>query len=110
MKTKDKIIDYFNELPEVIRLKELEPYIKNNEDINNKFKYMKDLQKKMVASREFDLINQYNEYKKEYEMVKEELLNMQFVDEYLELVDYGNQLLNNLSNEINYLIDKEINN
>ncbi len=110
MKTKDKIIDYFNELPEVIRLKELEPYIKNNEDINNKFKYMKDLQKKMVASREFDLINQYNEYKKEYEMVKEELLNMPFVDEYLELVDYVNQLLNNLSNEINYLIDKEINN
>jgi len=110
LKTKDKIIDYFNELPEVIRLKELEPYIKNNEDINNKFKYMKDLQKKMVASREFDLINQYNEYKKEYEMVKEELLNMPFVDEYLELVDYVNQLLNNLSNEINYLIDKEINN
>ena len=110
MKTKDKIIDYFNELPEVIRLKELEPYIKNNEDINNKFKYMKDLQKKMVASREFDLINQYNEYKKEYEMVKEELLNMPFVDEYLELVDNVNQLLNNLSEEINYLIDKEINN
>ena len=110
MKTKDKIIDYFNELPEVIRLKELEPYIKNNEDINNKFKYMKDLQKKMVASREFDLINQYNEYKKEYEMVKEELLDLPFVDEYLELVDYVNQLLNNLSNEINYLIDKEINN
>ena len=110
MKTKTKIIDYFNELPEVKRLKALEPYIKNNEDINNKYIMMKDLQKKMVASREFDLINQYNEYKKEYEKIKNELLDMPFVEEYLELVDEINQLLNNLSDEINYLIDKEINN
>ena len=110
MKTKTKIIDYFNELPEVKRLKELEPYIKNNEDINNKYIMMKDLQKKMVASREFDLINQYNEYKKEYEKIKNELLDIPFVEEYLELVDEINQLLNNLSDEINYLIDKEINN
>ena len=110
MKTKDKIIDYFNELPEVKRLKELEPYIKNNEDINNRFILMKDIQKKMVASREFDLTNQYNEYKKEYENIKNELLDMPFVEEYLELVDEINQLLNNLSDEINYLIDKEINN
>ena len=110
MKTKQNIIDYFYELPEVKRLKELEPYIKNNKDINDKFIQMKDLQKKMVASKEFDLINQYNVYKKEYEIIKEDLLNMPFVEEYLELVDVINNLLNNLSNEINYLIDKEINN
>ena len=46
MKTKQNIIDYFYELPEVKRLKELEPYIKNNKDINDKFIQMKDLQKK----------------------------------------------------------------
>ena len=107
MKTKDKIIDYFNSLPEVKRLKELEPYIKNNPEIINKFTELKNIQKKMVASKEF---NQYNAYKKEYEFKKEELYNLPFVEEYLELVDNVNQLLNNLSEEINYLIDKEINN
>lgn len=110
MKTKDKIIDYFNSLPEVKRLKELEPYIKNNSEIINRFTELKNIQKKMVASKEFNQFNQYNAYKKEYEFKKEELYNLPFVEEYLELVDNVNQLLNNLSEEINYLIDKEINN
>ena len=58
MKTKDKIIDYFNSLPEVKRLKELEPYIKNNPEIINRFTELKNIQKKMVASKEFNQFNQ----------------------------------------------------
>ena len=109
MKTKDEIIKYFNDLEEVKRIKELEPYIKNNEEINNKFNELKDIQKQMINSKEFNQFNQYNALKKEYELKKEELLNLPFVEEYLELVDEVNNILNNLSNEINYLIDKEIN-
>ena len=41
MNTKDEIIKYFNDLEEVKRIKELEPYIKNNEEINNKFNELK---------------------------------------------------------------------
>ena len=109
MNSKDLIINYFNDLPEVKRIKELEPYIKNNEDINNKFKELKNIQKKMVASREYNILKQYQEYKKEYEKIKEELFNLPFVEEYLELVDYVNNLLKSMADEINYLIDKEIN-
>lgn len=109
MKTKNEIIDFFNNLEEVKRLKELEPYIKNNPEISSKFGKLKDIQKKMVAAKEFDQINQYNAYKREYDCLKKELFDLPFVEEYLELVDYVNNLLKNLAEEINYLIDKEIN-
>jgi len=109
LNSKEKIIQYFNDLEEVKRLKELEPYIKSNNEINKKFDELKDIQKKMVASKELELTNQYLIYQKEYNKTKEELLDLPFVDEYLELVDYVNQMLDNLANEINYLIDKDIN-
>ena len=109
MKTKDKIIDYFNNLEEVKRIKELEPYIKNNKEINDKFIELKDIQKKMINAKEFNQINIYHELKKEYDKKKNELFDLPFVEEYLELVDIVNNMLNDLSNEINYLIDKEIN-
>ena len=109
MKTKDKIIDYFNNLEEVKRIKELEPYIKNNKEINDKFIELKDIQKKMINAKEFNQINIYYELKKEYDKKKNELFDLPFVEEYLELVDIVNNMLNDLSNEINYLIDKEIN-
>ena len=109
MTSKEKIIQYFNDLEEVKRLKELEPYIKSNNEINKKFDELKDIQKKMVVSKEFELTNQYIIYQKEYNKTKEELLDLPFVDEYLELVDYVNQMLDNLASEINYLIDKDIN-
>ena len=109
MKTKDKIIDYFNNLEEVKRIKELEPYIKNNKEINDKFIELKDIQKKMINAKEFNQINIYHQLKKEYDNKKNELFDLPFVEEYLELVDIVNNMLNDLSNEINYLIDKEIN-
>jgi cell fate (sporulation/competence/biofilm development) regulator YmcA (YheA/YmcA/DUF963 family) len=109
LKTKDKIIDYFNNLEEVKRIKELEPYIKNNKEINDKFIELKDIQKKMINAKEFNQINIYHELKKEYDKKKNELFDLPFVEEYLELVDIVNNMLNDLSNEINYLIDKEIN-
>ena len=109
MKTKDEIINYFNNLEEVKRIKELEPYIKNNPEISSKFNELKSIQKQMVAAKEFDQINQYSVYKKQYDDIKNELLDLPFVEEYLDLVDYVNNILRNLSEEINYLIDKEIN-
>ena len=109
MNSKDKIINFFNELPEVKRLKELEPYIKTNEEINSKFDELKQIQKNMVVSREFNQENQYMELQIKYNKLKKELFDLPFVEEYLELVDYVNIMLDNLASEINYLIDKDIN-
>lgn len=110
MNSKNKLINYFNSLPEVIRIKELENYIDNNQDIKNTFDNLKDIQKKLVNAKEFNQINQYNEYKKEYDKLYELLLSYPFMEEYIELLDYVNNLLINLTNELEYQIDKKINN
>ena len=65
--------NYFNELPEVKRIHELENYIDNNINIKNKFKKLKSLQKKLVNSKEFNQINQYKVYEEEYNKLKKEL-------------------------------------
>lgn len=105
----DKLIEYFNSLPEVKRLKELEGYISNNKEIENKFNEIKELQKKMVNANEFNQFNQLKVYKIEYENKKKELSDIPFLDEYIELLEIINEKLTYLSNEIEYRLDKEIN-
>ena len=109
MNSKDKLSEYFNNLEEVKRIKELEGYIDNNKDIKNKFNELKDLQKKLVNAKEYNQINQYNVYLKEYNNLKNELLDLPFVEEYLELLDYVNNMLNYLTKSIEMDIDKKIN-
>ena len=109
MNSKDKLIEYFNNLEEVKRIKELEGYIDNNKDIKNKFNELKDLQKKLINAKEYNQINQYNVYLKEYNNLKNELLDLPFVEEYLELLDYVNNMLNYLTKSIEMDIDKKIN-
>ena len=105
----DKLIEYFNSLPEVKRLKELEEYISKNKEIENKFNEIKELQKKMVNANEFNQFNQFKVYKNEYENKKKELSDIPFLDEYIELLEIINEKLTYLSNEIEYRLDKEIN-
>lgn len=109
MNSKDKLIEYFNNLEEVKRIKELEGYIDNNKDIKNKFNELKDLQKKLVNAKEYNQINQYNVYLNDYNNLKKELLDLPFVEEYLELLDYVNNMLNYLTKSIEIDIDKKIN-
>lgn len=109
MNSKDRLIEYFNNLEEVKRIKELEGYIDNNKDIKNIFNELKDLQKKLVNAKEYNQINQYNAYLKEYNNLKNELLDLPFVEEYLELLDYVNNMLNYLTKSIEMDIDKKIN-
>ena len=110
MNSKIGLINYFNSLPEVKRIKELESYIDTNMDIKNTFNELKDIQKKLVNAKEFNQINQYNEYKKEYDNKYNLLLSYPFMEEYIELLDYVNNLLVNLTHELEYQIDKKINN
>ncbi|MCR5349614.1 MAG: YlbF family regulator [Acholeplasmatales bacterium] len=109
MNSKDKLIEYFNSLPEVKRIKELEHYIDNNEKIKNAFKEIKALQKQMVSSKEFNQMNQYNMLKKEYDNKLNEYLDLPFVSEYCELLEYVNNLLSDLSFQIETDISKKIN-
>lgn len=103
------LLDYFNNIPEVIRIKEIKKYIESNENILNKFEEIKNVQKKIVNAKEFNQFNQLKVYEEEYKNLKEELLDIPFVEEYLELVDYVNSLLKSLVDEIDYNLSKKIN-
>ncbi len=109
MNSLDKVKEYFNSLPEVIRIKELEKFIDNNAEINNKLSELKEIQKKMVNSKEYNQINQYNELSISYNNLKQEIIDYPFVEEYLELLDIVNDMLLNFTNSIEYKIDKIIN-
>jgi len=103
-----EIIEYLNNLEEVKRFKKLEEIINNNLTIKNKLNELNDIKKKMVNSKEFNQINQYSIYKKEYDKIYNELIDMPFVEEYFELKEYVYNLLNNLKNDIEYQIEELI--
>ena len=105
----NKLLDYFNNIPEVIRLKELKNYIESNEKIINKFDEIKNVQKQIVNAKEFNLINQLKVYEDEYKRLNQELLDIPFVEEYLELMNYVDQMINSFVKEVEYQIDKKIN-
>ena len=105
----NKLLDYFNTIPEVIRLKELKNYIESNEKIINKFDEIKNVQKQIVNAKEFNQINQLKVYEDEYKRLNQELLDIPFVEEYLELMDYVNNMLKNFSETLEYELNKKIN-
>lgn len=96
-------------LPEVIRIQELEKYIDNSGAINNKLTELKEKQKQMVNAKEYNQLNQYKIYLDEYNKLKTELLDLPFVEEYLELLEIVNEKLTGLTNEIEYKLNKVIN-
>ena len=105
----NKLLDYFNNIPEVIRLKELKNYIESNEKIINKFDEIKNVQKQIVNARKFNQINQLKVYEDEYKRLNQELLDIPFVEEYLELMNYVDQMIKSFVKEVEYQIDKKIN-
>ena len=96
-------------MPEVERIHELEAYIDNNKDIKQAIDSLKDIQRKMVSSKEFNQEKQYQMYLLEYNKKKEELLNMPFLEEYLELIEEVGYKLNDLSYFISNELHKKIN-
>ena len=104
----NEIINEISKLPEYKRIKELEPLIDKNEDIKLLLDNIILKEKELVDARYYHKENE-KELKNEYNNLKEELLNYPFMEEYLELLDYFDILLKNISNKINYEISKEIN-
>lgn len=100
----DDLKNYFSNLEEVKRLHELEPYIKSNKAINEKFDLLINKQKQIVNAKEFKQLNQLKIYEEEYKKIKEELLALPFVEEYIELVE----LINNKLEDLKYYLEKKL--
>lgn len=105
----DNIKKEFLSYPEVIRIHELEKYIDSNQVINNKLIELKNKQKQMVNAKEFNQFNQYKIYLEEYNKIKGDLLDLPFVEEYLELLEIVNTKLTDLTAEIENKLSKIIN-
>ena len=70
---------------------------------------MLEKQKQLVNAKEFNQKEQAKIYEEEYNKLKQELLDMPFVEEFLELVDILNSKLNIISSELEDKLDKIIN-
>lgn len=101
--------EYFSDLPEVKRIHELENYIDNNQEIKDCFNEIKRIQKLMVSSKEFNQMKQYQMYLEEYNKTKDKLLDLPFVEEFIELIDIVGNMLKELSLEIEDELYKKIN-
>ena len=102
----NKLKEEFLNTELVKRIHSLEKVIDSNVELNNKLNTLKELQKKMVNSKEFNQINKYKVYKDEYDSLYTEVLEFPFVEEYLDLLEEANNKLL----DICYIIENKINN
>lgn len=102
------IKEYFNSLEEVKRIHELEPLIDNNKEIKEKLDELLDLQHRLVHSKYYKESNR-DELEELYNQKKNELINLPFLEEYLELLDIVDEMLKNYSYKISQSIEKDIN-
>lgn len=102
----NELKEAFLNLPEVKRIHELEQVLDHNPTLNQMISEMKKIQKQMVNAKEYHQEKQYIEYKKNYDAIYEQILNYPFVEEYLELLEQTNSILENTA----FLIQSKINN
>ena len=105
----DGVVEYFNSLPEVKRIHELENFIDNNKEIKKLFLEIKRLQKQIVNSKEYNQIKQYTIQMNEYDNLKAKLLDFPFVEEYLEALDIIYNELSMFTANVSEKLDKLLN-
>lgn len=104
----NKLIATFNDLEEVKRIHQLENYIDKNTILKEKIEALKSKQKQMINAKEYNQVNQYSVYKKEYEEIYNEIIDFPFVEEYLELLDIVNDELKAIKDIIEIKINNEL--
>lgn len=105
----DKLYKYFLSDPNYIRLKELEKYFDSNDQVLNLIKRKQELSKNLVNSRFVGLRENAKRLKEEYDKINEEIINIPLLEEYLDLLDYYYNLLQEISSYIENKINKSIN-
>lgn len=105
MNSKEKLVSDISSDESVKRIKALEVIIDKDENIKKLLNEKKLVSKQMVAAKQLELFNTYNEYLKRYNEIDEEIANYPFVLEYMELLEEKH---NDLEIMINY-IEKKIN-
>lgn len=103
MNSKEKLLADLSNQEFVKRSHELEQLIDNNKEIKALLNKKKLISKEMVTARHIGLVNTYDDYKKQYDMVDREIAKYPFVEEYLDILDY---LYNDLEIIADYIQSK----
>jgi len=99
----DELIQLIQNDEQIQRFKELELVIDHNQDIQEKFNKLLELQKRMVQ-QEVQKHKNYPQSKTAYDKAYQDLRENLLVEEYLELLEY----INNDINFIQSIIEQEI--
>ncbi len=106
MNSLKKLFDVLDRDPNLIRLQELEKVLDNRNEIKDLIHKKQEISKQMMNSKVIGLKNAYKDFKEQYDKINNDLLDFPFVCEYIDLLDYYNQLLSEM---ISYL-ETKINN
>lgn len=100
------LIAAINEKPYIKRLHELESIIDSNEAVTSKLNEMHDIEKKLVNARYYGKTNAVKLYQDELDKIKEEISDIPYLDEYLDLLDEAYMEIKNIASIIEDNINK----
>lgn len=105
MTSLDKLFEILDSDPNLKRLHDLEAYFDSNEDIVKLIKQKQNISKSIVQAKMMGLIETYKEYRNEYKKINEQIEDFPLLNEYIDLLEYYNDLLvsilDYLGNKIN---------
>ena len=105
MTKRQAFYEAFLELPCVIRIREIEGWIYQNQSLKDQIDRLKQTEKKMVQAQAYGQMDQYCRLKETYEQQKKEISDGLFVEEYVEALQVAHEILKNSC----FIIEQKIN-
>lgn len=104
----DNLFHVLDKDPYLQRLWHLESAMDKNEEIVNLINKKKEISKNMINSKVVGLTNNYEALKSEYNNINEQIKDVPFLDEYLDLLAYYNDYLKTIISYLEESINKEL--
>ncbi|MFP4187414.1 MAG: YlbF family regulator [Acholeplasmataceae bacterium] len=100
MSERDKLIEMIEESDRIKRYQRLEKIINNSEEIKSRMQDLKELQQQMINAREMGKSRAFNDFKRRYNALKEEIETYPLMSEYLSLQEEINDAIQHIIEEI----------
>lgn len=104
----DNLFRLLDKDPYLERLHHLEAAMDSNKEIVNLINKKKEISKNMINSKVIGLTNNYESLKNEYNTINEQIKDVPFLDEYLDLLEYYNDYLKTIISYLEDGINKEL--
>ncbi len=108
MNSLDKLFTYFDNDQNIKRLHALEKAFDSDTEISKLINLKQEYSKQMINAKYLRLTNTYNDYREKYDQVNKKLMDYPFLDEYMDLLNYYNNLLKDIINYIETNVNKKI--